>query len=116
MLDSLFKKEQRDSSFMRALSTKSNEVNNYAAEGFAYNSLGISYRNASLYEKSIELHKASLALAIKAEDIELQVVSLNMIGVVYRRMDLVKPALDYHTQALDLANSISEKVYNLKPV
>ncbi len=114
VLDSLFKKEQRDSSFMRALSTKSNEVNNYAAEGFAYNSLGISYRNASLYEKSIELHKASLALAIKAEDIELQVVSLNMIGVVYRRMDLVKPALDYHTQALDLANSISEKSIQLE--
>lgn len=114
VLDSLFKKEKRDSSFMRALSTKANEVNNYAAEGFAYNSLGISYRNASLYEKSIELHKASLALAIKAEDIELQVVSLNMIGVVYRRMDLVKPALDYHTQALDLANSISEKTIQLE--
>ncbi len=114
VLDSLFKKEKRDSSFMRALSTKANEINNYAAEGFAYNSLGISYRNASLYEKSIELHKASLELAIKARDIELQVVSLNMIGVAYRRMDLVKPALDYHTQALDLANSASKKSKQLE--
>lgn len=106
VLDSLFKREKRDSTFMRKLAVKANETNNYAAEGFAYNFLGISYRNASFYEKSIEFHKTAFDLAQKAEDIDLQVVSLNMIGVAYRRMDLVKPALDYHTRALDLANSV----------
>lgn len=109
VIDSLFKSEKRDSAFMRQLAIKANKVKNYTAEGFAYNFLGISYRNASLYEQAIEFHKAALDLAIKAKNIELQVVALNMIGVVYRRMDLVKPALDYHTQALDLANSVSEK-------
>lgn len=114
IIDSLFKGEKRDSAFMRQLAIKANESKNYSAEGFAYNFLGISYRNASLYEKAIELHKTALELAIKSENTELQVVVLNMIGVVYRRMDLVKPALDYHTQALDLANSVADKSNQLE--
>lgn len=109
VLDSLFKREKRDSAFMRQLAIKSREFNNDVAEGFAYNFLGISYRNASFYQKAIELHKTSFELAEKGNDLELQVVALNMIGVAYRRMDLVKPALDYHTQALDLANSTLSK-------
>lgn len=114
VLDSIFKSEKRDTFFLRQLAIKSKANKNFLAEGFALNFLGISYRNASLYNKAIELHKESYDAAILAGDIELQVVALNMIGVAYRRMDLVKPALDYHTQALDLANNVNNKTSQLE--
>jgi len=113
-LDSIFKSEKRDTFFLRQLAIKAKDHKNFLVEGFAINFLGISYRNASLYDKSIELHKESYELATLANNIELQVVALNMIGVVYRRMHLVKPALDYHTQALDLANNVSNKTSQLE--
>lgn len=113
-IDSIFRKEKRDTFFLRQLAIKSKAANNILAEGYALNFLGISYRNASLYDKAIELHKQSYELAQLADDIELQVVTLNMIGVAYRRMDLVKPALDYHTQALDLANQVNDKSSQLE--
>jgi tetratricopeptide (TPR) repeat protein len=113
-IDSIFRKEKRDTFFLRQLAIKSKAANNILAEGYALNFLGISYRNASLYDQAIELHKQSYELAQLADDIELQVVALNMIGVAYRRMDLVKPALDYHTQALDLANNSKNKTSQLE--
>lgn len=114
VLDSIFKSEKRDTFFLRQLAIKSKANKNFLAEGFALNFLGIGYRNASLYDKAIELHKESYDAAILDGDIELQVIALNMIGVAYRRMDLVKPALDYHTQALDLTNNVKNKTNQLE--
>lgn len=114
VLDSIFKSHKRDTFFLRQLALKSKQDNNLLAESFAFNFLGIAYRNASLYEQAIELNKHSYDLALKAGDVEMQVVALNMIGVVYRRMDLVKPALDYHTRALEIANKVDNRSNELE--
>lgn len=113
-IDSIFKVDTRDSLSMKFLIKKAQDSKNLDVESYATNSLGVIYRNISLYEKSIETHKNSKLLADQANNIELQVINLNMIGVAYRRMDIVKPALDYHTQALNLASSIKNPSATIK--
>lgn len=104
-INETFKNFRSDSIKMKTLATMAEASNYLEAQCYAYNSLGIIYRNTSLYEKAIVTHKKANELAVNAQNTELEIISLNMLGVVYRRMDLVKPALDYHKKALDLANS-----------
>jgi len=116
-LDAAFTKVSNDSLKMKALFEKSKIANYAEGESYALNALGVIYRNISLYERAIETHNASKALAEETNNLVLKVVNLNNIGVAYRRMDLVKPALDYHTEALDIARSVenpSEEInYNI---
>lgn len=114
ILDSLFFEFKRDTIKMNALVHKSRELNYPEGESFALNSLGVFYRDNSLYERAIEIHVRANELAIEADNLELRVVNLNNIGVVYRRMDLVKPALDFHTKALDIARSINKPSAEIK--
>ncbi|WP_083702074.1 tetratricopeptide repeat protein [Mangrovimonas sp. DI 80] len=113
-INEAFKSFRRDSIKMKTLATMAEASNYLEAECYAYNSLGVIYRNISHYEIAIENHKKAYELSESANNIELQVICLNMLGVVYRRMDLVKPALDYHKKALDLANSQQPLTTELK--
>ncbi len=106
ILDSVFSEFKRDTLKMNALARKSKASSYPEGESFALNTLGVFFRNNSLYEKAIEMHRKANALAVEVNNLELRVINLNNIGVVYRRMDLVKPALDFHTKALDIARSI----------
>ncbi|WP_231632456.1 tetratricopeptide repeat protein [Mangrovimonas sp. TPBH4] len=104
-INETLKKYRRDSIKMQTLATMAEASNNTETQCYAYNSLGIIYRNISKYEEALLSHKKAYDLAEEAQNTELEIICLNMLGVVYRRMDLVKPALDYHKKALDLANS-----------
>jgi len=114
ILDSVFSEFERDTIKMNSIMRKSREFNYPEGESFALNNLGVFFRNNSLYESAISMHKKANALAIEVDNIELRVVNLNNIGVVYRRMDLVKPALDFHTKALDIARSIDKPSKEIK--
>ncbi|MEH6537041.1 MAG: tetratricopeptide repeat protein [Psychroserpens sp.] len=107
-IDALIRKHSRDSVKMKTLINSSKNTNYLEGESYALNSLGVVYRNVSLYERSIKTHETAKVVADQAENLELQIVSLNNIGVAYRRMDLVKPALDFHTKALDISRSIKD--------
>ncbi|WP_299222933.1 tetratricopeptide repeat protein [uncultured Psychroserpens sp.] len=113
-LDTTFSNFINDSIRMKMLAQKSSAINYAEGESFALNALGVIYRNISLYENAIEMHKKANELAVEASNVELRIVSLNNIGVAYRRMDLVKPALDYHTKALDIASSIDKPSNEIK--
>lgn len=114
VIDSLFGAFNQDSLQMKDLRSKAKSIKYLEAECYALNSLGIIYRNVSLYKKSLKAHQEAYELADLAGNVELKVICLNMIGVVYRRMDAIKPALDYHKKAMDLANKVKKPTPTLK--
>ena len=113
-IEMLFSKFKYDSTQMRQFISKSYASGYLEGGRYGYNSIGVIYRNLSLYEKAIEAHHNARRNAQSAESKELEIISLNMLGVVYRRMDLVKPALDYHKKALDIANSFKSPTKEIK--
>ncbi|WP_347173225.1 tetratricopeptide repeat protein [Polaribacter uvawellassae] len=89
--------------------------NNYLdGQTYAENLLGIQYRNFTLHNKAIEIHKQALATATKAKSIEFRVFSLNMLGVDYRKMDANRTALDYNYEALQLAETVENPSLGLR--
>lgn len=99
---------------MNFLAQKSNEQGYLEAESYALNMLGIFYRNKSRFNQATISHNKALNLAIKAENIILQVTNLNMLGVINRRTDNVRKALDYHQQALSIAEAEPVMTLSLK--
>ena len=99
---------RRDTLKLKSLILKF-EKNNYL-DGKAYveNLLGIQYRNFSLYQKAIDVHKQALETAKRAKSIEFEVFALNMLGVDYRKIDANRTALDYNHEALTLADTVKE--------
>ncbi|MCH7524188.1 MAG: tetratricopeptide repeat protein [Bacteroidetes bacterium] len=113
-IKSIFRKYRRDTILMRHLAIESHLLKYKEGECYALNSLGIIYRNFSLYTKALESHKQAEELAEEANNIELMMLSLNMQGVVYRRMDFIRSALDYHAKALNIANTVETPSYDIK--
>lgn len=84
---------------------------------YAYDMLGIAYRNKSNYKKAIQLHNEALKIANLIPNIDFRVSSLNMLGVAYRRMDEIRPALEFHKRALEIAESSGKQTEtNLKNI
>ena len=113
-LEKTLRNDKNDTLKMNFLAKKSKEANYLEGEVFATTMLGIYYRNKSRFNQSTTLHSKALRLAIKAENVEFQVVNLNMLGVINRRIDNIRKALDYHQQALSIAESESEITESLK--
>ncbi len=78
------------------------------------NQIGSKYRDISQYEKAAALHRKGLEIALKSDNLEFRVLSLNMLGVVYRRSDAIKTALDYSQEALELAETVENPSDGLK--
>ena len=108
-LEDAFNEHKNDTLKMKFLVQKSLDADYKTGESFAYTRLGIFYRNKSKFNQAIVYHKKALDLALKAQNINLQVVNLNMLGVIYRRTDNVTEALNQHQKALTLAESVIEK-------
>lgn len=113
-IKSIFRKYRRDTILMKHLAIESHFLKYKEGECYALNSLGIIYRNFSLYTKALENHKQAEELAQEVNNKELMMLSLNMQGVVYRRMDFVRSALDYHAKALNIANTVETPSYDIK--
>lgn len=113
-IKSIFRKYRRDTILMKHLAIESHLLKYKEGECYALNSLGIIYRNFSLYTKALENHKQAEELAQEVNNKELMMLSLNMQGVVYRRMDFVRSALDYHAKALNIANTVETPSYDIK--
>lgn len=106
-LNDTFKEHKNDTLKMKFLAKKSLAANYLVGESYAYTQLGVFYRNLSHFNQATLFHKKALSLALKASNINLQIVNLNMLGVINRRIDNVKKALEYHQQALSLAEFVS---------
>lgn len=74
----------------------------------AYNEIGTSKRNKSLYIIAEDYHEKALKAAEDARDTFLIVFSLNNAGVDCRRQDKLQKAFDYHVRALVLAEQIND--------
>jgi len=74
----------------------------------AYNEIGTSKRNKSLYIVAEDYHEKALKAAEEINDSFLIVFSLNNAGVDCRRQDKLQKAFDYHVRALRLAEKIND--------
>lgn len=105
---------RRDTIKLKHLINKFEENNYLVGKAYAENLLGIQYRNFSLYQQAIAIHKKALTTSEKAKSIEFRVFSLNMLGVGYRKMDANRTALDYNYEALKLAETVANPSLGLK--
>jgi tetratricopeptide (TPR) repeat protein len=103
-----------DSLYMRFFRQKSKEKGYMAGESYALSELGRTYRNISNYSKAIQLHQEALAIAKKANNLELKISSLNYLGVVYRRTSSVRTAMDFNQEALELAEAVKNPSEGIK--
>lgn len=116
-IKAFFKQYRRDTSQLKQLLTLSLKSDYNEGASYAYDMLGIAYRNKSNYKKAIQLHNKSLEIADKIPNVDFKVSSLNMIGVAYRRMDEIRPALEYHKAALEIAEKSGKNTEtNLKNI
>jgi tetratricopeptide (TPR) repeat protein len=105
---------RRDTTQLKELITIFEKANYFDGKTYCENLLGIQYRNYSLYQKAIAIHKQALQTAEKANSVEFRVFSLNMLGVDYRKIDANRTALDYNHEALSLADKVEEPGLGLK--
>lgn len=108
------RRHRTDTVHMRFFSQKSKEKGYMAGESYALSELGRTYRNISNYSKAIQLHQEALAIANKANNLELKISSLNYLGVVYRRTSSVRTAMDFNQQALELAEAVKNPSEGIK--
>ena len=105
---------RRDTIKLKLLIPRFEKENYLDGKTYVENLLGIRYRNYSLYEKAIKVHKQALKTAQKAKSIEFRVFSLNMLGVDYRKIDANRTALDYNHEALTLAETVEKPSLGLR--
>ncbi len=102
-LDIVLKPIRRDTSLMRYFANASVTENFYPGASYAFNQLGIAYRDYSLYNKAIRLHQMALEAAMVNANTEFQIYSLTMLSIVYRQTEGIPSALDYAQKAIELA-------------
>lgn len=105
---------RRDTTQLRFLVNFFDKNNYLSGKSYALNLLGTKYRNYSLLDKAIKIHKEALKTSIKAKNIEFRVFSLNMLGVDYRKTDANRTALDYNQEALALAETVKNPNLGLR--
>ncbi len=105
---------RRDTTKLKQLIIAFDKKNSLDGKTYAENFLGRRYRNFSMYDKAIVVHKEAFETAKKAKNIEFQVFSLNMLGVDYREKDAIRVALDYNQEALALAESVKNPNFGLR--
>lgn len=105
---------RRDTIKLKQLISKFESLDYLDGKTYVENLLGIQYRNYSLFQKAIQIHRQALETAEQANSIEFRVFSLNMLGVDYRRMDANRTALDYNQEALSLADKVKEPSLGLR--
>jgi len=113
-IDLVLRPSRRDTLLMRYVVNASAAKKYLEGQMYAYNQLGIRYRNISKFKKAIEFHKKALGLANISKSLEFKVYSLNMLGVVYRKTDAIQTALDHNHEALELAETIENPSDELK--
>jgi len=113
-LDIVLKPIQRDTSLMRYFANASTKENYHEGKSYAFNQLGISYRNYALYSKAIKLHQMALEAAEVNDNTEFQIYSLTMLSTVYRQTEAIPSALDCAQKAIDLAQSLEQPNENIK--
>jgi tetratricopeptide (TPR) repeat protein len=113
-LDAALRPYRRDTLLMNYFILEAAKQNYQDGMAYAYNQLGIKFRNISNFERAIAFHEKGLDAAVAAGNTEFRIFSLNMLGVVYRRNDAIKTALDYNQEALELAESIENPSEGIK--
>lgn len=113
-IDAVLRPFRRDTTLMNYFILQAAKRNYLDGMAYAYNQLGIKFRNISDFDRAIAYHQKGLDAAIAAENIEFRIFSLNMLGVVYRRNDAIKTALDFNQEALELAESIENPSEGIK--
>ncbi|PSL42679.1 tetratricopeptide repeat protein [Chitinophaga niastensis] len=103
-----FEVHKTDNPFWQEALTLSQYLKYPAGLSLAYNELGTSKRNKSLYIIAEDYHEKALKYAEEARDTGLITFSLNNAGVDCRRLDKLQKAFDFHIRALVLAEQIHD--------
>ena len=107
-IDAIVDGREADTVLLNYIQQRSNGASYWEGASYAYNELGVKYRNLSEFKKAVHYHEMALEVSEKGELIEYKIVSLNMLGAAYRGNEAIKAALDYHQEALKLAESIEQ--------
>ncbi len=107
-IDAIIDGYQADTILLNYILRRASAANYWEGTSYAYNQLGVNYRNIFNLKKAAHYHEMALEVAEKGEIIEFKIVSLNMLGAAYRSNEAIKAALDYHQEALKLAESIEQ--------
>lgn len=102
----------RDSDLIQKFIDKCKEAGYPEGTSVGLDRLAINLRNASKYDKAIQLHEEALTYAERCSNIIFKVTSLNMLGVVYRRIDRIKEAMDLHQEALELIEKSGQQDFS----
>ncbi|MEP0133170.1 MAG: tetratricopeptide repeat protein [Eudoraea sp.] len=105
---------RRDTSLMRYFANASAKENYLIGKSYAFNQLGISYRDYALYEKSVKLHQMALEAAEVSNNTEFQIYSLTMLSAVYRQTEAIPSALDCAQKAIGLAEYMERPNEDIK--
>ncbi|NLR56978.1 tetratricopeptide repeat protein [Chitinophaga polysaccharea] len=103
-----FDNHKLDNPFWQEALTLSQQLRFFQGISRAYNEIGTSKRNKSLYIVAEDYHEKALKAAEEAKDTSLIVFSLNNAGVDCRRLDKLQKGFDYHMRALVLAEQIND--------
>jgi tetratricopeptide (TPR) repeat protein len=103
-----FETHKIENAFLQEALTLSQQLKYPKGMSLAYNEIGTSKRNKSLYIIAEDFHEKALKAAEEAKDTFLIVFSLNNAGVDCRRQDKLQKAFDYHVRALVLAEQIND--------
>ncbi len=85
------------------------KTNNPVLTSYAYDMLGVYYRDISHYDVALDNHNKALEIAERLQNKHLLAKVYNNIGVVYRRMDEFSLAAFYHHKALNYAEEIGDQ-------
>ncbi len=107
-IDAIINRKQADTLLLNYILKRASSANYWEGTSYAYNELGVEYRNISDFKKAVHYHEMALDVAEKGEITEFKIISLNSLGAAYRGNETVKAALDYHQEALKLAETIEQ--------
>ena len=113
-LDIVLNPIQGDTSLMRYFANASAKENYFVGESYAFNMLGIAYRDMAQYDKAIKLHQRALDTAVKNNNLEFQIYSLAMLSTAYRQAVSIPSALDCAQIAINLAETIEQPNKDIK--
>ena len=97
----------RDVDSLAVLARQSHEQNDLMGEMLALRHLGLLLHDQALYNKSIDSHKAALAIATNQADTIEMVAALNGLGSSYRRISDLTTANGHYIKALKLVDAYS---------
>ncbi|MCK5441200.1 MAG: tetratricopeptide repeat protein [Maribacter sp.] len=113
-LDAVLRPFRKDTILMQYFLQEAVKKDYYAGQSYAFNHMGRTYRDISLFSRSLELHQKALETAERGNSLEFRIYSHNMLSTLFRKTESIQSALDHAQGALQLAETIKNPSKGIK--